>query len=101
MTFLKNSQLLFRIYSRFSGSLCVDRCRLNDVHVGSFSIHCLNENRRVNRAPLCEDRVHPLVSTFHNRNKYIYPMMFQFWTSVEDGGTTLNQLWGGWFKFYN
>ena len=31
--FLKNSQLLFRIYSEFSGSLSVNRCWVNDVHV--------------------------------------------------------------------
>ena len=32
--FSKNSQLFFRIYSEFFGSLCKDRCWLNDVHVG-------------------------------------------------------------------
>ena len=55
MTFLKNSQLFYWSYSGFSRSVCVDRCRLNDVHVGGFSIHCLNENGRVNRATLCEN----------------------------------------------
>ena len=58
--FLKDSQLFFWIYLGFS-----------DVHVGWFSIHCLNGNGRVNRAPLCEDRDHPLVSTFHNGNNFI------------------------------
>ena len=39
MLFFKTSQLLYRIYSGFSGSLCVDRCLLNSVHVGRFSIY--------------------------------------------------------------
>ena len=34
MIFFKNSQLLFRLYSGFFETLCMDRCRLNDVHVG-------------------------------------------------------------------
>ena len=38
--FSKNSQLFFRIYSGFSGSVCVDRCRVNDVHFG-WSHHSL------------------------------------------------------------
>ena len=74
MTFKNNSQLFFRIYSGFFGSLCVDRCLLNYVHVCWFFLHFLNsllENRRVNRAPLCEDWSHPLVSTFHNGNTFI------------------------------
>ena len=67
----KNSQLFFRICLGFSTSLCVDRCWLNDGHVGWFSIHCLNENGRMSRVPLCGDRIHPLVSTFHNGNTFI------------------------------
>ena len=34
--FSKNSQLFFRIYSRFSGSLSANQCLPNDVHVGGF-----------------------------------------------------------------
>ena len=34
--FLKNSQLFFRIYSGFSGSLSVYRCWVNDVHVAGL-----------------------------------------------------------------
>ena len=36
--FIRNFQLLFRIYSGFSGSLCMDQCRFNDVHVGWICI---------------------------------------------------------------
>ena len=32
--FFMNSQLFFRFFSGFSGSLCMDLCRFNDVHVG-------------------------------------------------------------------
>ena len=32
--YFKNSQFFFRIFSGFSGSLCMDRCRFNGVHVG-------------------------------------------------------------------
>ena len=40
----KNSQLFFRIYSGFYGSLCMDQCRINDVHVGWSLVH-LNQQR--------------------------------------------------------
>ena len=41
--------------------------------------------RRVNRVPLCPDRLHPLVSGFD-----IYPM-FQFRASITESGPVLNQ----------
>ena len=37
--FFKNSQLFYRIYSWFSGLLCMDQCRFNDIHVGLSLIH--------------------------------------------------------------
>ena len=30
----ENSQVFYRIYSGFSESLYMDRCRFNDVHIG-------------------------------------------------------------------
>ena len=61
------------------------QCWFNVVHVGWYFIHCLNENRRVNKVHLPS-----LVSRFHNKSTFIQcfnsgpasQTVAQYWTNI-------------------
>ena len=51
---LKN---FFRIYSQFPDSLCVDRCRFNDVHIRLSPIHGMIRQTQAEMREMCPGRV--------------------------------------------
>ena len=87
--FFKNSQLFFWIYSR---SLCMDRCRFNDVHVGWCLIHCMSRLK-------CEQSVQagPVIPANTKRRSNVVLMLGQRrrkWYDIQPTERQINMFTG-------
>ena len=87
--FFKNPQLFFWIYSR---SLCMDRCRFNDVHVGWYLIHCMSRLK-------CEQSVQagPVIPANTKRRSNVVLMLSQRrrqWYDIQPTERQINMFTG-------